>query len=629
MLNMLRKRAQSTLIQIIVLIIAIVFVFWGVGTNLGNKKNTLATVNGEEIPYQDFQRAYDSTVDNYRQQFGGSIPPGFLDGLGLQQQVINQLVKAEIFRQSGREMGITLSKLSTQDEIKDMEVFKDNGQFDLNRYKEVLAQNRMNPASFEAGLRNDLFLRKVQDVVNGFSMVTDSEIQSRFEFTNEEINIAYLQLKSDDFQDKVEIQDDELAEWYNENKNKYLSKPKVRLKYLFFDFDDDMAQMTVSDETIQARYESNNEKYVIPEQRHARHILFKVTEADDEQVRIDKRKKAEEVLLLSQGGQDFAELAKKYSEGPSGPSGGDLGFFKSGAMVESFDDVVFQLQAGEISGVVETVFGYHIIKLEEIKPGTTRSLDDVRTEIVEEIKKEDVKGYTFKRASKSYEDIIRSGSLDKYSENQSGNVQKTDFFTRSTPPEAPVSYPKFLQTAFSLKKGELSSLVETGKGYAIIFVDDIQQSDVPELDSVRDKVVEDYTKAKSIDLAREKAELILTESRDQGNFAEIASSAGEVKESGFIKRSALSSVADLPAPVVQKAFSLYRDALPEEPFVQGNIFYVFQMLERRQSDAILDDTTREQLEKQLKTSAQQKLLAGWLTCMQDRADIRTNLQMLQ
>ena len=147
MLNILRKRAQSTFIQIIVLAIAIVFVFWGVGSNLGNKRNLLATVNGQEIPIQDYQRAYDTTVDNYRQQFGGSIPPGFLDSLGLQQQVINQLVQAEIFRQAGAEMGITVSKLSTQDEIKEMEVFKNNGQFDIDRYKNVLAQNRMNPTS--------------------------------------------------------------------------------------------------------------------------------------------------------------------------------------------------------------------------------------------------------------------------------------------------------------------------------------------------------------------------------------------------------------------------------------------------------------------------------------------------
>ncbi len=497
MLNILRKRAQSTLIQIIVLVIAIVFVFWGVGTNLGNKKNTLATVNGEEIPVQDYQRAYDNTVDNFRQQFGGSIPPGLLDGLGLQQQVMNQLVQAELLRQSGREMGLSVSKLATQEEIKTMDVFKTNGQFDLELYKNVLAQNRMNPSSFESSLRNDLLLKKVRESINRFALVADSEIQLRFAFANEEIKIAYLQLKSEDFKSKVEINDEELAAWYGENKDNYLSEPKIRLKYLFFDFNEDMKEINVTDDVIQARYNSNMDKYIIPEQRRARHILFKVEETDDEQTRTEKKKKADEILQLAQNGADFAELAREHSEGPSGPNGGDLGFFGRGAMVGPFDEAVFQLQAGELSGVVETIFGYHIIKLEEIKPGTTKTLDDVRAEIVEDVQKDEVRGYTFKRATQSYEDIILSGSLDKYSESHLGEVQETDYFSRSTPPDAPVSYPKFMQTAFSLKKGELSSLVETEKGYAIIFVDDTQQPDVPELETVREKVVEDYTKAKS------------------------------------------------------------------------------------------------------------------------------------
>ncbi len=232
MLNILRKKAQSTLIQFLVLIIALVFIFWGVGTNLGTKRNALATVNGVEIPYEDYRRTYDSMVDNLRVQFGGSIPQGFLDGLGLKQQVLQQLVRAELLRQGGKEMGVQVSKVATQDEIRKMEVFQVNGQFDINRYKLILSQNRMTPVSFEAGLQNDLLAQRVRDAIRGFAMIPDSAVQARINFDQEQIKLAYAEVNSTDQVENVIVEEEKLAEWYKKNKNNYLSDPQIRLKYL-------------------------------------------------------------------------------------------------------------------------------------------------------------------------------------------------------------------------------------------------------------------------------------------------------------------------------------------------------------------------------------------------------------
>jgi len=630
MLNILRKRAQSMVIQIVVLVIAIVFVFWGVGTNLGNKRNVMANVNGEEISIADYQKIYDSTVDNYRVQFGGTIPQGFLEALGLKQQVLNQLIQKAIFRQGGREMGITVSKLATQNEIKTMDVFQTNGQFDLNLYKQVLNQNRMNPTSFEAGLRNDLLTRKISEAMQGFVMVPDNEVQFRFDLNNEEIRLAYFKVYSDDYLNKVDVQEEELAKWYQENKNNYLSESQIRLSYLFFGFTDDLEQMEISEDTIRERYENNKEQYVVPEQRHARHILFEVKETDDVQVRAEKKKKAEEVLKLAREGRDFAELAKEYSEGPSGPTGGDLSFFARGAMVAPFDEAVFQLKPGELSGVVETSFGYHIIKLEDVREGKSRSFDEVREEIADEIRKQEARGYTFKRASQAYEDIIRSGSLEKYSELNKGDVVQTEYFARSAPPPPPVSDPKLMQTAFSLKKGELSSLVETGEGYAILFVDDIRKPDVPELQSVRDRVVDDYKLAKSVELARKNAAEILQDSREKKSLAQSIPSSSRLQETGYIQRANIGGDTDLPAQVVQKAFDLsLNEPFPQEPFVQDDTYILYELVERKAGDKTLDDQQRQQLETQLLSSFQNTLLTAWLVNMQDKADIWINDQLLQ
>ncbi len=630
MLNLLRKKAQSTMIQGLVLIIAIVFVFWGVGANLGTKRNALATVNGYEIPYEDYQRMYDTMIDNLRVQFGGSIPQGFLDSLGMKQQVLNQLIQAEILRQGGRAMGINVSRLATQEEIKTMDVFQQNGQFDINRYKQVLSQNRMTPTTFEASLRNDLLTRSVTDAVQKFAILPESEVQSRYDFANEQVRIAYAVFNAADYADQVVIEEEQLNAWYGEQKSNYLTDPQVRLKYIFFRFDDDLKNIDVSDELVKARYEENIQQHVVPEQRHARHILFRISETDDVQVRSEKKVKAEEVLVLAKEGKDFVELAKQYSEGPTAQSGGDLGFFNRGAMVEQFDKAVFQMEPGDVSEIVETVFGYHIIKLEAVRPEVIKSFEEVKDSIVSDMKKETVKTVTQERARSAYEAIIRSGSLERYSQDRADEVQLTGFFPQTSPPEGPVSDPRFLQTAFKLNKGELSSLVPTADGYAIIFVDDIMKPEVPELETVRDRVTTDYVAAKSVELAREAAAEGLKRAREALALDGEVLDGKEVRQSDFIKRTNPTEAGGLPVQVVQLAFERsQKEPFPQEPFSQGDSIYVFQRLENRQSDEPLEETQRQVLAEQLARSARERLLTDWIAWRQDSAEIWTNQQILQ
>lgn len=629
MLNILRKRAQSTLIQILVLMIALVFIFWGVGTNMGTKRNALATVNEYEIPYDDYRRTYDNAVDNLRVQFGGAIPKGFLDGLGIQQQVLQQLVRGELLRQGGREMGIHVSMLATQDEIKKMDVFQSNGQFDINRYKQILSQNRMSPTSFEAGLQNDLLSKKVTEAIQGFAVVPESEVLARISFDNEQLKLAYAEVKSADYIDKVVIEDEKLAEWFEEHKNNYLSEPQIRLKYLYFNTEDDLDQVAQDEARVKQLYENNIQQYTTPEQRHARHILFRVSETDDAQVRADKKTKADEILELAKAGEDFAELAKKHSEGPTGPTGGDLGFFNKGSMVKQFDDAVFLMQPGEISEVVETVFGYHIILLEEVRPEAVKSLEEVRDEIAQQIIQQEVNEITKQRAKKAYEDIIRSGSVDNYKEQSGADVIETEYFSKSSPLDSPVSDPKFLQAAFKLKKGELSSLVQTAAGFAILFVDDIKPPEAPALDVVKEKVIEDYKKTTSVELAKEAAEKLLMESKERKTL-EDETMGDQVKHSEFITRSKPNEGGETPIPVIQEAFKLSaKELFPESPVRQGEIFYVFQVVERSQGDEIIDEDQKTLVAEQLQLAAQNRLYENWISWLQSNAEIWINEQILQ
>ncbi len=624
MLSILRKKAQSTVIQGLVLLIAVVFVFWGVGSNLNNNRNSIAVVNGKEIPIQEYQRAYDRAVERYRQQFGGQVPANFFETINLKGQVVGQLVQGELLRQGAEAMGLAVSKEAIQRAVEEMQVFQKDGHFDLERYKQILSRNRLTPTSFEGGLHNDLLAKMVVQNIESFAMVPADEVQQWLRYAGEEIKLAVKAVTGKEFEDKVEIKDAELAAWFEKNKIKYTTEPQIRLKYLFFDSDTLGKGGKISEDELKARYEENKERYQVPEQRHVRHILFKVPKDADAKTVAQKEEQARKVLSMAKAGKDFAELARQYSEGPTAEKGGDLGFFGRGRMVKPFDDAVFGMNKGEIRGPVRTQFGFHIIKVEDIRPATTRGFAEVRDELRRQMEKEEGKAQAFKAASEAFEGIMRAGNLDKYSKEKGIELRKTDFFSRSKPPAGIVSDPAFLEEAFKLSKGELSSLVELGKGYAILFVDDIKPPVVPPLAEVRDRVVRDYTRDRAIVLAKEAAEKELAEAREKG-----ALSGDKLKKTDYLKRRS-PAPAGIPAPVVEDAFTLApAEKFPAKPLKIGDSFYLYQVVERRPGDEKTDEQMKKQLQAQLLAAEKSRLLSDWLRELQQKAEIWTNTKILQ
>ena len=625
MLNILRKNAQSIVIQAIVVVIGIVFVFCCVGGKLKNNANALALVNGKEIAYREFQQNYERAVETYKQQFGGQVPPGLLESIGLKEQVLNQLIQAELLRQGAGKIGVIISKEATQRKIQEMTVFNKDGRFDLSNYKAVLERNRLSPNAFETGIQNDLLLNRVVDVIRSFASVSGKEVQNWIDYTDQEIRLAYIAFRSDTYISQVKVVEDELQAWYATSKQNYKSAPQNKVQYLVFNYSDDLKQATVREEDVQKYYQENSDKYNAPVQRRARHILFKVADDDRPEVKAAKKTEAEQVLAHVKSKGDFAQLATRYSEDSSKNNGGDLGFFSRGKMVQPFDEAVFSLKKGEVSELVETPFGYHIIKVEEIIPEKILSLGEVKETIRKELEKQGVKAITFKRTSNAYEDIIRSGSLAKYSATSGRPVSKTDFFAQNNPPQDSVVRDRsFLQAVFGLKKGELSSIVEIGTGYAIIFVDDAKESVVPELSVVRERAIADFKQVKSVDLARTAAEDMLKIAKEKQSWPANL----EQKESEYMKR--VGPSASIPDQVRQDAFThVGREVFPNKVVVVDNAFYVYQIIDSRQSKDVMDKDKRQNLEQQLLAVQNNKLMADWLDQLRKEAKIWTNAQMLQ
>ena len=635
MLQILRNKAQSTIIQAVVLVIALVFIFWGVGTNMMKSgRDAAIAVNDEEITFQQFQRRYDQTITDYRRQFGDSISDELLQGLGIKQQVIRQLTQSALLRQGTQAMGLMATPVEIQGVIQKMPQFQQSGAFNLDLYKAILTANRMTPHSFEASISEDLLTQKGLAAISGFATtVSDTEIGEMYQREQETVTVNVVKVSPDLFLKSIEIDAKELADWYETEKTRYKGEQKIKLKYLPFPYKSAIDAMTITDEQILARYEKDKASYQIPEKRQARHILFKTDAGSPPDQQAAQLKKAEETLAKARAGQDFATLAKTLSEDSSKTRGGDLGAFSQGRMVKEFDDAVFSMQPGAISDIVKTAFGYHIIKLEKILPATTRPIEEVRAEIVAALQTEQAKPATFQAANTAYEDIIAAGNLQAYADQHADKtIVATDFFSRTTPPADLESDPKFLDTVFSLKQGELSSLIETPSGYFILFAEAIQEPAIPALDEVKERATGDFRRVKAQLKAKETAAAFLSKVTAGADVAATAKEAQlEVVKSEPLRKNNASPDSVVSAALVEQALRLGpKTPFPKEALAVGDDLYILQFLERTTPEpATLSDAEKKEYTAMLLQQKQDRLLGSWLKRQEKNSKIFTNKNLVK
>jgi peptidyl-prolyl cis-trans isomerase D len=624
MLQILRNKAQSIVIQAIVVIIALVFIFWGVGPNLMNSREAAIVVNGEEITFENFQSAYDRTYNNFRDQFGGNVPQGFLESLGIKSQVVNQLIQDALLRQGAKEMGITISKAEIGETIKDMVQFQENGAFSMEKYTALLALNRYSVQKFEEKVQHDMLAQKVSlDIGKFATTASEYEIDELNRLENSSVAVNYVQITQKEFEDTVAIETDEVEKWYEAVKENYKTAPEVKLKYLDFSYATVGKKISIDDAAVKKYYDEHLDEFTEKEKRQARHILFRADENSSAEVQEKQRQKALEILDLAKEGKDFAQLAKEYSEGPSKTQGGDLGQFSRGQMVEAFDEATFSLKLNEISDVVKTPFGYHIIKVEKIIPQSIKPFSEVKDRIVASKQNKEAKSLSFKMANESYEGIMTTGSLQAYlEENPDVSVKETPFFSRSNPPKDIGNDQKFLDTAFSLKEKELSSLIETSAGYAILFAEAIKTPEIPPFSEVSEKVTADYRKDKAAKTAKEVAANLLQQAVEKNSLNDAASEAGlEINTTDYLSKNDPDKK-DLPQNLIENAFNLSaHNKYPDEPLNENASFYVYEFVDRKVPVAPLNEEEKQRYRKAIIQRKQQQIISGWLDNRRKQAKV--------
>src|SRR5262252_6378075 len=378
-----------------------------------SSSDMIAKVEGRDITSGEFRRTYQAQLQAYRSAYGNNMSEQLLKQLGIDQQILQQMVDERAALAEADRLGITVSDEEVRQRIFAMPAFQDNGVFIGDaRYQQLLRMQRppMTPAEFEDNVRRGLAVEKLRASITDWLSVPDNELEKEYRRRNDKVKLAVVSFTADSFRPQVSATDAEVASYFESHKNDFKIPEKRKIRYMLIDIDAMRAKVVIPEADIEREYKNNEEQYSTPEQVRASHILLKTEGKDEAAVRA----KAEDLLKQAKGGADFAELAKKYSEDEaSAKNGGDLDYFGRGKMVPEFDQAVFAMQPGQISDLVKTQYGYHIIKLVDKKPATTRPLAEVRQQINDQLAYEKAQAQAADMAQAFEKQITKPPDLDK------------------------------------------------------------------------------------------------------------------------------------------------------------------------------------------------------------------------
>lgn len=613
MLNVMRKHAGSWMIKVILFAIVIVFVFWGVGSFRSREASKVATVNDEIITLSDYRRAYNNLIDQYRQRFGSSLNDGMIEMLNIKNQALNQLIDRTILLQEAKKLDLRVADAEVAESVMNTQIFQTNGTFDNRRYRSILSQVHLTPEEFEAEQKNVLLGEKLTRIVMGGAKVSEAEARLWFDWQNASVNIDYVLFEPGRHSD-IAPSAEEIAAYFDAQKENYKTDPMVKARYVVFDPEAYKDQVVVDEEEIADYYDSNMAEFKTEKTVEARHILIKLDPNADEAADQAAKARAEEITKMATEGQDFAELAKTHSEGPTKDRGGYLGKFQQSQMVKPFADKAFSMTPGEISEPVKTQFGWHVIKVESVEEASTRTMEQSKEQIVSTLTGRKSRNLAYDKAEQFYEGCYEKDDLINNAKTFQLAVLETGSFSRGGPEPLGNAKSEFASAAFALKVDEISDIKDIEGRYYLIQLTETIDAKVPQLEAVKTRVQLDLTKKMQTDRSKQEAEKMAADLLAGKSFEEAAANRGvTVKQTGLFKRNAAIPDIGSDAKVTEAAFQLSSAASITEAPVEGNAgYYLLRLAERKAPDAASFETEKEAIKSTLLRQKQRTMLQDWI-----------------
>ncbi len=591
--------------------------------------DTIANVEGQEITAGEFRRTYQAQLQAYRSAYGANMSEQLLKQLGVEQQILQQMVDERAAIAEADRVGLKVSDEEVRQRIFAMPAFQENGAFiGEQRYQQLLRMQRppMMPADFEDNVRRGLLVEKLRSSVTDWLAVNDKELEQEYRRRNDKVKLAVVTFTADSFRTKATASDSDVASYFEAHKTDFKIPEKRKIRYLLIDVDAMRAKVVVPPADIERAYNNQIEQYTTPEQVRASHILLKTEGKDDAAVKA----KAEELLKQAKSGADFAALAKKNSEDEaSAKNGGDLDYFGRGRMVPEFDQVVFAMQPGQMSDLVKTQYGYHIIKLVDKKAAATRTLAEVRQQISDQLAYEKAQTQAADLAQKLEKAIKKPADLDTASKANSLSVQESGFFARDEPILGLGPAPEAANKAFDMKQGDVAGPLRASRGLVFEAMLQKQEPYVPKIDEVKDRVREEVIKQKARDLSKQKAAEIAAKLKSASDFEKAAKAAGlEAKTTDLIAKD--SPIPDLGnAPAVEEAAFKLPVGTVSDAIATDTGSAIVKVLEKQEVKPEDWASAKDRFREDLLTDRRNRFFAAYMAKAKQKMKINVNRESLQ
>lgn len=591
--------------------------------------DVIARVEGREITAGEFSRTYQAQLQAYRGAYGGNVSEQLLKQLGIEQQILQQMVDERASLAEAERLGIRVGDAEVRERIFAIPAFQENGRFiGEDRYRQFLRMQRppVTPAEFEERLRQSLVIDKLRAALTDWIGVPASDVEQEYKRRNEKIKLELIAFLADKFRDQVTASDAELESYFNAHKEQYRVGEKRKIRYLLVDVDALRAKVTVAPRDVERYYNDNIEQYSTPEQVRAAHILLKTEGKDEAAVRA----KAEALLKQAREGADFSELATQNSDDEgSAAQGGDLDYFGRGRMVPEFEEAAFSLPPGSVGDLVKTQYGFHIIKVIDKKAASTRSLEEVRQQIADQVARDRAQAQAGEIAQGLEAQIRKPADLDKVARSRGLTVNETGFFTREEPITGLGPSPEATSRAFEMKEGEVSGAARVSRGLAIFAVSGTRPPAIPALAEVRDRVREDVIKQKAREVSVQRARAVASTLKSAADFGKAAKAAAlDVKTTELIPRD--SPIPDLGvSPEVDRvAFALPVGAV-SDPITTEHGTAIVKVVERKDATPAEIAAQGDQMRQELLNERRTRFFSAYMVKAKRRMRIEVNRDTLQ
>jgi len=551
MLQTIRDKSSGWIAVIFLGAISVVFVFWGVDFQSQSDRYA-AKVDGVKIPAEKVRQAWQQRQSQLQQMMRGDLPPALVKSQ--QSALLDQFVRSSLLSQRAEDLGYRISDQALAQTILEFPELQVDGKFSRDRYAMLLRQQGRTEPQFEQELRSELTIRQIQNGVAASAFALPYEVDRRFALEKQQREVDYALIAANEFDGKVTVTDQQIQDWYDKHKDNYLTTETVDLQYVELTRAKAEGQVAVTEDELKDYYAQVKDRFESPERREARHILITIGDGVDDAA---ARKKAEELTAKAKAGADFAQLAKENSKDPgSAAKGGDLGWAERGMFVGPVEEALFSMKPGEIRGPVKSQFGYHVIQLEKIEPGTVRPYEQVHAELEAEYRKDKSQTLFYDESQKLADQAFSAlTELDSVAKSLGLTVKTISGFTRQGGGELGAD-PNAIEAAFSeevLEQGRNSPLVTIGEDRALVLrVANHKPAEPKPLAEVHDQILAQLKLQAEQDAAAKKGAEALAKLQQGATWASVATEMG-LKPVG--KRFVLRQDTVAPPTVVHAVFS--------------------------------------------------------------------------